>query len=167
MTACNTDGSFCCGKMDPQLCCASDRRMFLPNNATIIENSTFSSPTPSSTSVVATSRPSEPLKKQAKIGIGVGVSVFVIAIAAALVLMVQAISRRKEQRDVVGSTYSAPTGVNPAEIKGTEIYEKDGDERYEVEQCTLKPKELRGDPRSAVELPEEIGFCREDGNIPK
>jgi hypothetical protein len=165
MTACNTDGSFCCGKMNPQLCCASNNKMFLPTNvtqtsiSTNLQNSTVSSSSPNSTSGAPTSHPSEPLKKQAKIGIGVGVSVFVVAMAIMLVFVARVIRRRKKRHDVAGSTSSASTDRNKGdvrgnavEIKGTAIYEKYGSELHEVDQNVPQPRELGGDPRSAVEL---------------
>jgi hypothetical protein len=171
MTACNTDGSFCCGKMDPQFCCASPTKIFLPTNVTQTSvspnrnDSTVSSSTINSTSVAPMSHLSKPLKKQAKIGIIVGVSIFVVATVMLLVIMVRAKRRRKKQRDVAGSALSAAIEMKnieikrkATEIKGTEIYEKDGSELHEFDQNLSSPRELRGDPHSAVELPDEPSF---------
>jgi hypothetical protein len=173
MTACNTDGSFCCGKMDPQLCCASNNKMFLATNITqssisaSLPNSSVSSSALSSTSMAATPRPSESLKKQARIGIGIGVSIFVIAMVILLVSMVLVKRRRNKRRDVAGSTLSATTEMKMAEIKGSAVYEKDGSGFHEVEQYGSRPPELREDPRSAVELPGENLFYHKEEKIPK
>ena len=172
MTACNTDGSFCCGKMDPQLCCASSNKMFLPTNvtqssiSTSLPNSSVSSSTLSSTSIAPTSHPSESLKKQARIGIGVGVSIFVIAMAILLIFMILVKRRRKEQRHVVGSSLSETTEMKVTELKGTAVHEKDGSERYEVEQYGSQPP-FKEDPRSAVELSGENVFHRDEERTPK
>jgi hypothetical protein len=166
MTACNTDGSFCCGKMDPQLCCASGNKMFLPTNVTQLstsssrQNSSVSSSTLSSTSNATTSPLSKSLSKQARIGTGVGVSVFVVATAVLLVVLVK--HQRKKRGNITGSTLSATSEMEATEIKGRVIHEMDGSERYEIDQYGSHPPELREGPCSAVELPGGNAFHREE-----
>jgi len=59
------------------------------------------------------------------------------------------------------------TEMKVAETKETAVYEKDGVECYEVEQYGSQPLELREDPRSAVELPEENVLHGKEEKIPK
>jgi hypothetical protein len=52
-------------------------------------------------------------------------------------------------------------------VNGTEIYEKDGSERYEAGQYGAKLPELTEDPRSPVELFTENVFQHEEGKTLK
>ncbi|KAF2669870.1 hypothetical protein BT63DRAFT_478104 [Microthyrium microscopicum] len=57
LTSCPTDGSFCCGAIDPTVCCSSSSRIFLSANSSSTSSSTSQSPTSSSTSTSSTSQP--------------------------------------------------------------------------------------------------------------
>jgi hypothetical protein len=86
---------------------------------------------------------------------------------AILVYMILAKRRLKKRRDVAASTPLAPAEMEVSEMKGIRLHEKDGSERFEVEQSESQPAELEESPSTAVELPGENVFNYKQGTVLK
>jgi len=140
LTICNTDGSFCCGSVDPTDCCSSSSRIFLPAISTSKSLPPSSTTTSSSSTTVSTSTTmttsasphSESPNRRTTIGISVGISVGFAVFVAILVTLLFNRYRRRKRQNIVGTQLVLQADVHEIDGYPKVVVARDGMQSAEL-----------------------------------